>query len=124
MKAEASLGMGLATGVVVFAIYSHSMPSVVDHRVGDANDPDAGASERTARWLSAGTVAAISLIAKDPTVFVIGGAMVVALSIWHRYSNMFDPVTGGVVAPAGAAGGAPMVAVDTADSGDAYAGFE
>lgn len=123
MKAEASLGMGLATGVVVFAIYSHAMPSMVDHRVGDANDPDAGSSERTARWLSAGTVAAISLIAKDPTVFVIGGAMVCALSLWHRFNNMHDPVSGSITAPNGAMGGAPMVAVDTADA-DAGFGYE
>lgn len=123
MKAEASLGMGLATGVVVFSIYSHAMPSVVDHRVGDANDADAGSAERTARWLAAGTVAAISLIAKDPTVFVIGGGIVVALSVWHRYANMLDPVSGSIQAPTGAMGGA-MVSVDTA-APDAYGpGFE
>lgn len=126
MKAEASLGMGLAVGVVVFAIYSHAMPSVVDHRVGDANDTEAAAAEKVARWSAAGVVAGISLLAKDPTVFVIGGSMVIGLTLWHRYSNMLDPLTQSLQAPAGPMGGA-QVPVDTADdTGSAYSatGFE
>lgn len=94
LKPEVSIGMGLAVGVLVWSIYQHALPSIVDHRVGDPDDENAAAAERLATWTSAGTVAGISLIAKDPTVFVIGGAMTVALSFWHRHANMVNPMTG------------------------------
>jgi hypothetical protein len=99
MKAEASIGMGLAVGVVVWSIYSHAMPSLVDHRVGDVNDVNAQKAERTATWTAAGVVAGISLLAKDPTVFVLGGSMVVVLSFWHRHANMVNPLTARATAP-------------------------
>jgi hypothetical protein len=99
MKAEASIGMGLAVGVVVWSIYSHAMPSLVDHRSGDVDDTIAAKAERTATWTAAGVVAGISLLAKDPTVFVLGGSMVVVLSFWHRHANMVNPMTGRATAP-------------------------
>jgi len=99
MKPEVSLGMGLATGVLVWSIYQHAMPSLVDHRVGDPDDPNAAKAERAATWTAAGAVAGISLLARDPTVFVIGGAMVVVLSFWHRHANMVNPLTGRATTP-------------------------
>lgn len=103
MKAEASLGMGLAVGVLVWGIYQHALPPLVDHRVGDVGDPNAAAAERAATWTAAATVAGVSLIAKDPTVFVIGGSMVVGLSFLHRHANIVNAVTGRATAP-----GAPV----------------
>lgn len=94
LKPEVSLGVGLATGVLVWSIYSHAMPALVDHRAGDPDDMDAAAAERVATWTAAGVVAGISLIAKDPVVFMVGGTMVVALSLWHRHANMVNPLTG------------------------------
>lgn len=118
-SAEASLGIALATGVLVWSIYSHALPSLVDHRVGDRDDDAAAKAERTATWTAAGTVSLVSLIAKDPTVFVIGGSMVVALSFWHRHANAVDPMTGRATAPM------PMGAADDELSPDmAYAGAE
>lgn len=99
MKAEVSLGVGLATGVLVWSIYSHAMPALVDHRAGDQDDGDAQAAERVATWTAAGAVAGISLIARDPTVFILGGSMVIVLSAWHRHANMVNPITGRATAP-------------------------
>lgn len=99
MKAEASLGMGLAVGVLVWGIYQHSVPALVDHRVGDVGDVNAAAAERAATWTAAAVVAGVSLIAKDPTVFVIGGSMVVIKSFMHRHANLVSPLTGRATAP-------------------------
>ncbi len=93
LKPEVSLGVGLATAAMVFATYNHALPSVADVRVAKENDPDIQASRRLAAWTSAGVVAAVSLMAKDPTVFVVGGSMVIALDWWHRYSDQVMPMT-------------------------------
>lgn len=94
LKPEVSIGVGLATAVLVWSIYSGALPPLADVRTNDADDLDVQAAERMATWTAAGTVAGISLIAKDPTVFTIGGAMVVILAWWNRHADAVDPQTG------------------------------
>lgn len=91
LKPEVSLGVGLATAALVYATYNGALPSVADVRVAKPNNPDVNAARRLAAWTSAGVVGAVSLMAKDPTVFVIGGAMVIALDWWHRYADQVNP---------------------------------
>lgn len=91
---EVSLGMGLAVGTVVYGIYQGALPNAADIRSLDAHNRDIQASERMAAWTAAGVVAGISLLAKDATVFIIGGSMVVAMSAWHRYSDAVNPAEG------------------------------
>src|SRR5689334_22659175 len=91
LKPEVSLGVGLATAAMVYAAYSHAMPNVADVRVAKPNNPDINASRRLAAWTSAGLVSAVSLIARDPTVFVLGGSMVIALDWWHRHADQVQP---------------------------------
>lgn len=107
LKPEVSLGVGLATAALVYATYNGALPSVADVRVAKPNNPDVGAARRLAAWTSAGVVGAVSLMAKDPTVFVIGGAMVIALDWWHRYSDQVNPMIGKV---AGSIGVTPTAA--------------
>ncbi len=97
LRPEVSVGMGLATATVVFAIYSQAMPSQADIRSLDSHNPDIAKTERAAGWAAGGTVAAISLLTKDATVFFIGGSMVIALSWWHRHSNAVSPMSGKLV---------------------------
>jgi hypothetical protein len=99
LKREVSLGVGLATAALVWGVYNTALPSVADVRVGEPQDRDIAASERTATWTSAAAVAGVSLLAKDPTVFIIGGAMVVTLAWWHRHANHFNPSLGSATTP-------------------------
>jgi hypothetical protein len=96
---QASLGVGLATAGLVWGIYNVALPSIADVRVGEPGDRDAAAAERAATWAAAAAVSGVSLLAKDPTVFVIGGSMVIVLAWWHRHSNGFDPSLGSVFTP-------------------------
>lgn len=93
LKPEVSLPVALATSAVVYAIYGN-IPDVPDIRVSEPNDADLAGAEKTARWTSAGVVAGISLVARDPNIFIIGGIAVIVMSWWHRHANMLDPVTG------------------------------
>jgi hypothetical protein len=90
---EYSVMGGVATAALVYGVYSASMPSAADARSMKPND-DLQKSERTASWIAAGTVAGVSLLAKDPTIFIIGGAMVVAMAWMHRHANAVIPNVG------------------------------
>ena len=97
LQPSASLGIGLATAGLVIAIHNQATPSQADIRVAMPNDEHIAASERAASWLSVAAVAGISLLTKDPTIFILGGATVVALAWWQRYGNAINPMTGSVV---------------------------
>lgn len=99
LKPEISIATGVALAALVYGVYSHALPSVVDHRVGDLNDADAAAAERVATFTTAAVVSAVSLLAKDPTIFVLGGGMVVVMSFIHRHANMVNPMTGRATSP-------------------------
>jgi hypothetical protein len=106
LKAEVSIPVGLATAAVVYAVFSNATPSIADIRSAPPNNDDIAKSERMATILSAAIVGGISLIARDPNVFIIGGAMVIGMSLWTRHANAINPATGTVQVP-GAKGFVP-----------------
>lgn len=91
---EMSLGTGLAVGVVAYGVFQAHLPCVADVRTVDSNNRDVHASVKSAAWQSAAAVAAISLIAKDATVFIIGGAITLALTWTYHHANAVSPITG------------------------------
>lgn len=91
LKIESSVLAGLATATVVYGVYQAALPSQADIRSLESNNADVMAAERTAEWASAGIVSGVSLIARDPTIFVIGGTVVVALAWMNRYANAVKP---------------------------------
>jgi len=97
-KPEVSLGLGLATATVVYSIYNNGLPGQADIRAyGEPGDATIEAVRKQNSWLAAGVVAGISLLAKDPTVFIIGGSMVIALDWLTRINNFTNPVTGSAI---------------------------
>ena len=99
LSREVSLGVGLATAALVYGIFQSGLPSVAEVRTTPPGDPDAAAAERSATWMAAAVVSGISLITKDPTVFVLGGSMVVAYAWWHRHANNHNPSLGAATVP-------------------------
>lgn len=97
LKPEVSIGVGLATAAVVYGVYTTAVPTIADTRSMPPQNGDIEASEKSAAWMSAAVVGAISLIAKDPTVFILGGSMVVALSWWYKHANTVNPAFGAAV---------------------------
>jgi hypothetical protein len=92
LKPDVSLMAALATGAVVWGIYNNALPSMPDVRVGRPDDPHVDGSRKAATWTAAATVAGISLIAKDPTIFIVGGAMTIAADWWYRHANAHNPM--------------------------------
>ncbi len=117
MKAETSVVAGLSVAALVYAIYSNATPSIADIRVAKPRDADIEAARKLAAWTSAGVVAGVSLIAKDGTIFVLGGAMIIALDWWHRHANEVTPLTGRATAP-------DMVPVETEMNAESDYGYD
>jgi hypothetical protein len=109
LKPEFSVMGGLAVGALVFAIHTQATPSQADIQALPAGTPDIDAAERKATIISAGVVAGVSLIAGDPTIFVMGSVITVAMAFWTRHSNYMESVGGKYLtrSEAGASGTSP-----------------
>lgn len=97
MKPEVSIPVALATGAVVVGVFQAMTPSNADQRTvspGSMGADMLAGSERTAFFVSVGVCGAVSLIAKDPVPFWVGGMIAVALAWTHRYATNVDPSTG------------------------------
>lgn len=93
-RAEISIPVALATATVAYTVYNHGQPGQANIRVGQPGDEHIDSVRRQNAWMAAAIVAGISLIARDPIVFIIGGATVVGLDWITRYNNLVDPTTG------------------------------
>lgn len=117
MKPEISIGVALGVAAIVGAVYVNATPTLTDARVAPVGNDDLDAARKMAAWTSAGIVGAVSLIAKDATVFILGGAMIITLDWWYRHANEVDPRVGkATVRAAMVNAGAPTQMTD----GDAY----
>jgi hypothetical protein len=99
LKPEVSLTVAAATGAVVYGIFQMELPSIADVHAAPAHNPFIKTSINSAGWTAAAVVAGISLLAKDPTVFVVGGSLAAFLTWRAKHANMTNPATGQVTVP-------------------------
>jgi hypothetical protein len=92
LKADSEVSIALATAALAYGAYQVALPSVADVRSLEKGNADVQAAERTAAWISAVLVSGVALITKSPSVFVIGGSVVIASSWTHRHADMVDTV--------------------------------
>jgi hypothetical protein len=92
---------GLAVAGVVFAVHSNFTPTVADMQGLPSGTKDVDAAERKATWISIGIVSGVSLLAKDPTIFVMGSIATVALAFASRHALWTETKTGLLNAGAG-----------------------
>lgn len=104
LKADSSILVGLATSALVYGIYQVNLPTTAAVRASTANNQAIDSSRKASTWEAAAIVAGISLLSHDPTVFVIGGAVLVMLDFTHRHANSTNNVTGKVEGSASASG--------------------
>lgn len=119
LKPEIGVPAALAVGTMVYTIYGRGLPASADIRQGQPDDEDIDAVRRQNAWMAAAVVSGVSLMTKDPNIFVVGGVMVIALDWLTRHANSVDPtvkaLSGGHLSlkvPSGAADVAPVVQMD------------
>lgn len=96
LKPEISIPAGLATVAVVYSIYSRGMAPNLDLRMTEPGEPNADSVRRQNAIMAAGVVAGVSLIAKDPNIFIMGGIALVALDWTTRHAIWANPFSGKV----------------------------
>lgn len=99
LKTEDALITGLATAAVVIAVYQHNLPAVAQVRASAPNNKHVESSRKQAAIISLGVVSGIALIARDPTVFVIGGSVLIGADLAHRLANATDQKSGKILTP-------------------------
>ena len=101
LKPDGSIAMGIATGVLIYAIYDRSLPSSAVMGATDANDINIEAGRKKATLASAGVLSAITLLTKDVNVFILGAVVLFAFDMHARHANATNPVTGALVSDQG-----------------------
>lgn len=94
LKPEASVMAGLAVMGVVYGVHAKFTPNVADIKGLPAGNKDVDKSERQATAMSIGIVSAVSLLAKDPTIFVLGSIATVGLAFLTRHATWTESATG------------------------------
>lgn len=93
LKADGEVSIALATSVMAYGAYQLALPSTADIRSLEPGNADVQGSERGAAWVSAVLVSAVALITKSPSVFILGGATVIASSWLTRHADQVKPAT-------------------------------
>jgi hypothetical protein len=93
LRPEMALGGGLATAALAVALYSRTLPPSADLRLAGQGDVDAEGARKQAFYTSLAVVSGISLLAKDGTIFVTGGLVILALEWSARHAIWLDPAS-------------------------------
>lgn len=87
LKPEGSVLGGLAVAGVVYSVHAVMHPTVADIQGLPAGNKDVDDAEKKATWLSVGIVSGVSLLARDPGIFIIGSAATVAMAFLARHAT-------------------------------------
>jgi hypothetical protein len=105
LKPNEQIIVAAAIGTAVFAIFQLDAPNLADVKAsapGGQTSVNTHKSVKTAVWTAAIFVSGISILAKDPAIFIVGG-LLTSVEGWKFYhANSVDSVTGAVVAPGSA----------------------
>jgi hypothetical protein len=110
LKPDQSIIVAALVAAGVYGIFQHNAPNLSDVRAsapGGAASMNTHNSVKTAIYTSAALVIGVGILAKDPTVYILGG-LVTAVEGWKYYeANSKDAATGNVVAPGSSMSGQP-----------------
>lgn len=103
LKPNEEIQVGALVAAGVYGIFQLNSPNLSDVKAAPPGSQVAHGSVKTAAWTAAVFVSGLAILAKSPTIYVIGGAMIVAESWKYFHANRVDPATG-KPAPAAAQG--------------------
>lgn len=110
LKPNEQIIVAAGTATAVFAIFQLNAPNLSDVKAsapGGAASLNTHKSVKTAVWTAAAFVSGLAILAKDPSIFIVGG-LLTTVEAWKYYqANSVDSATGHVVAPGSAMGGQP-----------------
>lgn len=119
---ENSIVMAAAAAGLVVAIFTAKVGPIADVHATGSRDGNLGAAIKKAEWSAIGIVAALTLLAADPNIMIIGGGTVILEQLNYRHAWMTNEtgslqVTPDSYAPAAAAPQAGLSVVNSGTSG-------
>lgn len=90
LKPNENLMLAAAVGAVVYGTYNIALPTIADARGLPGNVEDIDKAEKVATWGSLAVVSTISLLAKSPEVFVVGGLFTIGLAWSYKHASKVD----------------------------------
>src|SRR5690349_21027459 len=94
LKPSEEVQVAALSAAVVYGIFQLDAPNLSDVKATKAGNTNVHGSVKTAAWTSAVAVAGIALLAKSPTIFVVGSVMTVVESWKYYHANVTNPATG------------------------------
>src|SRR5581483_5068418 len=104
LKPNEEIQVGALTAAIVYGIFQLNAPSLADVRVSQPGTPNAQhvhGSVKTAAWTATVVTGGLAILAKSPTIFIIGGLMTVVESWKYFHANAISPADGKVPASLG-----------------------
>lgn len=94
LKPENSIVAGIATVGLVFGIYQLDVGPVSQVQMSDPNHPSLETSRKKAGYTAFIAVAALTLLARDQNVGLLGFGTIIAMEMHYRHAIMADGITG------------------------------
>lgn len=104
LKPEMSFTASLSVMALDYGIYTMNLPPTADVKASAPHNLVIDSSRKASTWAAIGACGALSLLAKDPNIFIFGAGFAIVLDIYYRHANAVHPATGQVTMPP--AGGA------------------
>lgn len=99
LKPEMSLAASLAVMALDYGIYQLNLPSTADVKSSAPHNAAIDSSRKASTWTAISACGALSLLAKDPNIFIFGAGFAVVLDFYFRHANAVHPSTGQVTMP-------------------------
>lgn len=96
LKPSEEVQVSALSAAVVYGVFQLNAPNLADVKAAPAGNGSVHGSVKTAAWTSSVVVSGLSLLAKSPTIFVVGSAMIVIESWKYYHANAVHPQTGQV----------------------------
>ena len=96
LKPSEEIQVSALSAAVVYSIFQLNTPNLADVKAAPAGSAPAHKSVKTAAWTSAAVISGLSLLAKSPTIFIVGSTMIVLESWKYFHANATSPQTGQV----------------------------
>jgi hypothetical protein len=97
LKPEHSIMSEVVVAAGVLTVYQVVVPNIGVIHATNAHDRNVEAARRKALMLSIGILTLVSTVAKDVNIFILGGAVTIAMDWNIRHANSVTPDTGQIV---------------------------
>jgi hypothetical protein len=104
LKPNEEIQVAALSAAVVYGVFQLDAPNLSDVKASPAGNKNTHGSVKTAAWTATAVTAGLAILAKSPTIFIVGACMTIAESWKYFHANATNPATGKVDAQAMAQG--------------------